>query len=337
MNTRNVHPRKAQRDFLASKEGNVKDSTRRCYEAVTRNFLEYIESNGIEACEEIDGYVIEQWKIKRKQEDNVSPVTLHNNTKHLRVFIRYLESSELVETGLPDKIDIPNLSDEEARSDEKVNPEQMEGILGYLEIYEYATRLHASTKLLWHTGCRAGALTGLDLQDYDPQQGILKFRNRKETDTPLKNRNTSERNVTLSQDVMDVLNDYINARRVDVTDEYGREPLFTTEHGRLSRQRLYKNFVAVTRPCVYDNNCPHGREVENCDAGMRKKESYLCPSSDSLHPIRRGSITYHLNRDWPTEKVSERCDVSVPVLEKHYDARTHEDKRQGRSQFVDKL
>lgn len=56
-----------------------------------------------------------------------------------------------------------------------------------------------------------------------------------------------------------------------------------------------------------------------------------------MHPIRRGSITYHLNQGWPKEKVSERCDVSLEVLDKHYNEQTKEDERQARRKFVDRL
>jgi site-specific recombinase XerD len=335
--TRTTHPRKARLDWLSSIRGRLKESTIRGYETITEDFIEYLESNGIEATKEIDGYVIQQWKIKRKDEDNVQPITLHNNAKHLRVFIKWCEASELVEDGLSEKIQIPDVSDEQSRSERKVSPEQMESILHYLSIYEYASRLHAVSKVLWHTGCRASAVVALDLDDFDPQMGILKIRNRKETGTPLKNGIKSERNVTMNEGVMEVLNAYVEGRRYEVTDEYGRDPLFTTKYGRMTRQRAYKNFVAISRPCVYDNTCPHDRDIDQCDAALNKKQSYECPSSESLHPIRRGSITHHLNQDWPKEKVSERCDVSVAVLEKHYDARTYEDKRQGRSEYLDNL
>ena len=55
-----------------------------------------------------------------------------------------------------------------------------------------------------------------------------------------------------------------------------------------------------------------------------------------MHLIRRGSITNHLNQGWPKEKVSERCDVSVSVLEKHYNEQSKEDERETRRKFVDK-
>jgi integrase len=299
--------------------------------------VDYVESNDIEAVEGINGYLIEQWKLKRKNEDNVSPATLKNNLKHIRVFIRWCESTELIEHGLADKIQIPSISEEQERSNEIVEPEQIQSILSHLELYEYGTRFHAITALLWHTGIRISAAVSLDLEDFEPRVNTIKVRNRRATGTSLKNGNKSERNITISDEIVDVLNDYIEGRRISVDDEYNREPLFTTERGRVDRQVVYKNFIGISRPCVYANDCPHGRDIEECEAARLKREAYDCPSSGALHPIRRGSITYHLNQDWPIEKVSERCDVSVSVLQKHYDARTHEDKRQGRSQFVDNL
>lgn len=337
MTRANINVRKAKKDFLDSKKNNLKDSSVRAYKIVVTDFINYCETNGIEAVDGIDGYTIEQWKIKRKEKDDVSPSTLKNNVKHLRVFIRWCETTEMLDEGVADKMQVPSITDAQARSDDIVNPEQMQSILNYLEMYQYSSRLHAFSQLVWHIGCRISVAIALDVQDFRPRKGVLKIRNREQTDTPLKNGNKSERNVSLNSDVVEVLNDYVNGRRLNVMDAHDREPLFTTEGGRMSREAAYKNFVAISRPCVYENHCPHNRNVDNCEAAQKKKKAYDCPSSESLHPIRRGSITYHLNQGWPIEQVSERCDVGVDVLKKHYDTRTHEDKRQKRSQFVDKL
>lgn len=331
-----THPRKAMRDFLSMKEQTVKESTHRAYDIVTNDFITFLEDNGITDTESINGFTIEQWKLKRKEDDDVAPATLHNNVKHLRVFIKYLESSEMVDVGLYEKITVPNISDEQRRSTETVSPSKMEEITDYLATYEYATRLHALTRVLWHTGCRISGAIALDVQDFQPAKDRLTFRNRSSTETALKNRSKSERNVTINQNVTEVLNDYVQGRRKQVTDEYGRDPLFTTPNGRMVRQLAYKDFTGISRPCEIRGNCPHDREIQDCKAAI-KKHAFKCPSSDSLHPIRRGSITYHLNQGWPMEKVSERCDVSTDVLEKHYDVRTHEDKRAGRQQYTDNL
>lgn len=332
MNQRTIHPRKARRDYFKSRRGNIKESSLRSYEFPTKDFIEFLEANNIEAMKDVDGYHVEQWKLQRKDE-GIKQITLVNNVKHLRRFIKWCESAEMVQEGLYDKIEVPEINREQETSQEKVTPELAETLLEYLERYEYATRQHAVFYFLWHTGCRISGAVAIDLEDYQPQQNHIQFRNRRETDTPLKNGQKSERNVTLSDDVMAVLNDYIEARREDIDDKHRRSPLFTTTEGRMRRQRAYKDFVALTRPCVYTNECPHDREIKNCDAA-RKERAYECPSSHSLHPIRRGAITLHLKEGWPKEALSERCDVSVEVLEKHYDARSEEEKRSGRRDYM---
>ena len=51
-----------------------------------------------------------------------------------------------------------------------------------------------------------------------------------------------------------------------------------------------------------------------------------CPSSRSPHGIRRGSITYHLTQETSPEVASERMDVSLEILYKHYDVRDEREK-----------
>jgi hypothetical protein len=113
--------------------------------------------------------------------------------------------------------------------------------------------------------------------------------------------------------------------------------LFCTKNQRLESQRAYKDFTALTRPCAIGEACPHDKEINQCDPARVKKKAFGCPSALSLHPIRRGSITYHIDRGWPKEKLSERVDVSVEVLSKHYDARSKEQERQGRKEYLELL
>lgn len=180
---------------------------------------------------------------------------------------------------------------------------------------------------MWFTGCRISGAMSLDLQDFDPREhgdNVLQFRTRESEGTPLKNGNKSEWSITIRDSLAETLSDYISMRRERTTDEHGREPLFTILSGRLYRQRAYKNIVAISRPCVHGGNCPHNWVIDDCEAAQDKEQAPSCPSSVSLHPVRRGSITNQINEGWPKEKLSERVDVSVDVLDKHYDARTEE-------------
>jgi site-specific recombinase XerD len=327
-------PRKARRDFLQYKQETQKESTARAYKYPTRSFIEYAESHGVQTTGDISQRHVAGWIDQRRT--NVKPITVRNNAKHLRVFLKWMAQRELIEWGIHEKMEIPSVPDRADVNTDVIRKKQAEQTLSYLETYEYGTVYHALFHTMWHTGCRISGAIALDLDDLDRnrQDSILQFRNRKASGTDLKNGMKSERDVTISDSLAQVLQDYISGQRHRKTDDYGREPLFTTTGGRLSRQRAYKNIVAFTRPCVATMECPHNRDMESCEAAQKKQQAPSCPSSVSLHPVRKGSITNHINEGWPKEPLSERVDVSVEVLEKHYDFRKNERKRQNRRQFL---
>jgi hypothetical protein len=104
----------------------------------------------------------------------------------------------------------------------------------------------------------------------------------------------------------------------DVKDKHGRDPLFTTSNGRVSMTTIRRDFYKLTRPCEFDSTCPHERDPDRCEATAAGKASQ-CPSSFSTHPLRKWSIMHQLDEGVPKELLSDRVDVSVPVLDKHYD------------------
>ncbi|MFB6201067.1 MAG: tyrosine-type recombinase/integrase [Halorhabdus sp.] len=333
-----ITPRQAVQQFFNAKRGTIKDSSLRSYKYPTKHFVEYCEEHGIETVSEINGHVLESWKEQRRRED-IKLITVHNNAKHLRVFVKYLERRELLDQGTHQLMDVPTVPEEQAVSSDTLRLDQAEQTLRYLNTYEYGSRHHALFKTLWHTGCRISGALALDVSDFvtNSTEPILKFRNRKATGTPLKNGNKSERNVSIDDSLVQVLTDYLSIDRDDVEDDFNRQPLFTTSAGRLRRQVAYDSLVPRTRPCKTVGKCPHNRQEEHCEAAQDVEKAPSCPSTVSLHPIRRGSITYHIDRGWPKETLSERVDVSIDVLEKHYDARTHEQKRQKRKEYLDLL
>ena len=99
--------------------------------------------------------------------------------------------------------------------------ERAERVLTHLRKYEYATRPHVVLALMWHTMMRVGEIHSLDCSDYDPTNQSVKVVHRPDTETTLKNQERGERFVALSDDVCDLLDDWIEHRRPPVTDEYG--------------------------------------------------------------------------------------------------------------------
>ena len=138
--------------------------------------------------------------------------------------------------------------------------------------------------------------------------------------------------IALDEKLARMLDDYIDGPRIDKQDDYGRDPLISTTHGRPSTSTIRDTIYRLTRPCIY-GGCPHDQDPEECDATEFDHAS-TCPSSRSPHEMRSGSITAHLLEDVPMEIVTERMDVSKCVLDRHYDRRTKREKMLQRRKFL---
>ena len=109
---------------------------------------------------------------------------------------------------------------------------------------------------------RMGAAHGLDVDDYHPDAETphLDIVHRPETDTPIKNRKRGERPVAISSEVCEVIDDYLDHQRPDVTDDNGREPLLATTHGRAVKSTIRKYVYKWSRSCGHPHETSHGRD-----------------------------------------------------------------------------
>jgi integrase len=286
--------------------------------------------------QDVTGLTIHKYKTWRRSVNDINRVTLQTQLDTLRVYLRFCVRIETVEENLPDKVDSIALSKGEDARDVMLEAEYASEMLEYLNKYRYASLPHALLLTMWHTGARAGALRGLDVGDVNTAENYLELRHRPHTDTPLKNQEGGERDVAIKPRVATVLTDFINANREDYVEESGREPLFTSRTGRLTQGTIRKNAYAWTRPCKIGHDCPHGRDIDTCDA-TTWNEAYECPSSLSSHPFRRGAITTWLRSNVDEITVSGRMDVSTKVIENHYDERSMSEKMESRRRFLDQV
>jgi hypothetical protein len=172
------------------------------------------------------------------------------------------------------------------------------------------------------------------VEDWHSEAEYLSVRHRPETDTPLKLKHDGERNINITdEDLQEVLDDWISHNRPDSIAGGARKSLIATSNGRASRTTIRSDVYKVVQPCRYSDGCPHDREIDACEARKHGKR-YECPSSIYPHAIRSGAITRHLNKDVPKEIVSERANVSEGTLEKHYDERSFEEKRERREKYL---
>lgn len=327
-----IDPRTAKEMYLDDRRHEVAEATLQAHDYRLKQFVQWCEQEEIRDLNEFSGRDIHRFRVKRRDDDGLATATMKGQLATLRMFMRFCASIDAVEPGLDEKIILPTTTEDDAR-EEMLDTTRAQKVLDHLERYRYATLEHALIATLWETGLRIGAATGLDVDDYDPEEQYLELVHRPARGTSLKNRSKGERLVAVSDTVCRILDDWLEVNHPRVEDEHGRDPLFATQRDRLSKNRGRTIAYQYTRPCIYSGNCPHDRDIETCDA-LPTSQAHACPSALSPHPIRRGSITHHLQEETPKPVIGSRMDLGMDVLDRHYDQRTKLEKLRKRRQYL---
>ncbi|WP_155119418.1 site-specific integrase [Halomicrobium katesii] len=241
----------------------------------------------------------------------------------------------------PDRIPQASIDDDEDVCERKPSDEQVEKISAYFETYDRASRSHIEFLLMKELTLRLGAIRAIDEEDYDSEQQKIELHHRPEEEyerkgTPLKNQSDGERHVNLPGNLCELIDEYLDhpERNGEGTDKFDREPLLRNRNGgRPSTTTIRRDLYKVTRPCAHSNECSLNRDISECEA-TKDSIASACPINYSPHPIRRWSIEDHLDDGVPREDLADRADVSVPVLDKHYDQRKPERKRLRRQETL---
>ena len=323
--------------YLDDRRSEVTKST--LYEHTTRlnRFLEWCDQENIENLNELTSRRCRDYKNHRQEQ--VAPTTLENEMRTFRLAVKTWEQIQGVGEGLSKNIKVPTAKKSEKVRELKIESDQAEAIMDYLGKYEYATLRHLIFALIWHTGCRISGLRALDLGDWKPDEyrkPILSFEHRPATGTPLKKEENGERDVPVTPEIADLIEDYIDGRRKDVTDEYDRKPLLTTENGRPFKTTVQRNIYQVTQPCYIGWECPYGENPTTCEWTTYNQTS-KCPGSVSPHGIRKTNVTHFKQLGFEYEEISGRVDASVEVLSEHYDHPTTAEERERQFDLVDRL
>jgi len=331
-----MQPEEAVELYLETRRGDTAAATVQQHEYRLQKFLTWCDETNLGDTTELDGRMLHRYRLWRKEDGDLSKVSLRGQLSTLCTFIRFCENVDACEQGLHEKIELPDVSRAESSRDKTLDPDTANEILAFLRQYRYASREHALFETLWRTGIRLGTARALDVSDFEEEEERLHIVHRADSGTPLKNKERAERYLALSTDLTGVLADWIEHNRPQVTDDNDRTPLFASRQGRCSKSTLRRTVYRVTQPCYYSDGCPHDRNPSECDA-----EGYAggkkCPSSIDPHTIRRGAITHFLSEDVPEKVVSDRMNVSGKVLEQHYDKRSEEQKTEQRRQFLNNV
>lgn len=332
-----IAPEEAVELYLTDKQTEFADATLRSHRSRLGHFLQWCEKGDVTNLNTLTGRDLHRYRLWRRDEGDIAPVTEKTQMDTLRVFIRWGESIDAVQTDLFAKVISPSLDTGENVRDVKVDAGAAEKILEHLNTYEYASARHVCFRLMWRAALRRGAIVALDVGDYDSTDQSLEVQHRAESGTPIKNKDRGERYIALTDETCDVLDAWLADRRPAVTDDAGREPLLATLHGRVHPTTVQTYLYSVTKPCFHTGDCPHDKEIEECTPASDRTQASKCPSSLSPHALRRGAITHWLASDLPEPVVSDRANVSPAVLKKHYDRRTEHKKMEQRRGYLDDI
>lgn len=362
-----TRPRQAFELWIDQQRSEKTDATIGSYERRVSPFLDFIENQcEIADLNDLTTRHIKTYEAVRKSA-GVQTNTLNNQFGTIRLFLEYCEQLKAIHSGVVDALSVPGLTKAERVNTEKIHPQRAQTILENLDRFQYASREHVVFLLFWHTTMRIGSVRSLDVEDVylddddldriraeldtegftediiddlleDAVPPFVYPRHRPDTDTQLKNHEDGERIINLSAEVAAVLEDYIAVKRDDVQDEYGRNPLLTSQKGggRLSTSAIRNWCYILTQPCEFGNDCPYDKDPESCRAREHGYGS-KCPGSKSPHKIRTGSITYHRDRGWPPSELSQRANTSEQLIEDVYDQPEQLTRGAIRRQFLGKL
>ena len=333
-----ISPRETVKWYLDLRRDEVQMATRRKHESSLGTFVDWTNEVDIDDMTELGGRQLMAYKTWLKAESDLATVSLNGNLAILQRFLRFCETIEAVEKNLADRTPLPNVPPEEEVNYTVPSDDEVEQIQAYYRQFGYASRRQVVFDLIAEVGIRLGAVRGIDLKDFQPDERVIHLKHRPEGTeaygTPLKNGRDGNRIINISDRLRDFILDYVEHHRDDVLDEYDRHPLFTTATGRPSTATIRRDFYKMSRPCEYTGNCPHDRDIMECDAA-KNANAADCPSRFSTHPLRKWAIMSQLDAGVPKELLSDRVDVSVPVLDKHYDQRTEERKSRHRREALE--
>ncbi|MEE6210377.1 tyrosine-type recombinase/integrase [Salarchaeum sp. III] len=333
-----ITPREALELYIEDIDGDLSPNSVRAKRYQLSKFAEWCEGEDtdkprVENLNEITGRDFTRFKNWRGED--ISKVTLRTNLSALRSFMRFCVTVDAVDPVIPEKLNVPDLDHGENHNEDHMSGEEAEGIREYLSTFEYASMDHVLFVLQWTTGLRMGGLHSLDVGDFDRENGAFDVVHRPDQGTRLKNREDGERVVTLDATVTEVVADYVDVQRVAVEDDYGREPLFSSKYGRMSKQNLNKRVYRFTTPCYTNHGCPADKDPLECEHTGSYDNYVQCPHNQRPHAIRAGSITYWLRNDAPKKAVGDRVNASMKTLDRHYDERSEEEKAEQRREFFE--
>lgn len=320
--------------FLTRRQ-NRSPATRAQYRRALLDFIAFAEYRGVTTTRDVSTEIVDSY-VDTLQKRYGADATILTYTKNVRGWLRWLNERGQCSEVVYRILDKDGLGLSPRARDEALPASKATTILKRLRQQRQGSLIHVLIELLWNGGLRIGGVHSLDVCDFDPNNSEIQLRHRPESETRLKNGSENEdttgdgeRNIELKESVIQAIAVYLNDERPSVVDDHGREPLFATQRGRATRSTLRRKVYEGTS-CRW---AQEDTDSQSCD-GNCDPDADVCQYSYYPHAIRRGAIVHHLSGGLPPSIASERFDVSIQTLRKHYDPRTKRKRREDRSDAV---
>lgn len=318
-----------------SRRRNRSPATIAQYKRCVPILIDFVEDEGVRFPNQLNTGIIDDY-VDMLQNCYDTDATILTYTKNARHWLKWLQDRCSFDESVYLVLNKDKLGLSPQARDEALPEAEAKHIIQSLRKKRRGSPQHAVMELLWNAGPRVGGVHSIDRCDLLLDQNVLKFRHRPQQGTRLKNGSEEdefpgdgERDVTLSEQTVAALQAYIRQSRKDISDEHNRFGLFTTKYGRAARSTI-RRWVYEATSCKWAPNTSDG---PSCD-GTCDPDSNVCPESYYPHAIRRGAIVNQLSNGLRPDRASERYNVGVETLFRHYDPRDNERRRQDRADAV---
>lgn len=315
---------------------NRSPSTIAQYKRTIPDFIEFARIHEISTPADLTVNIIDRY-VDELRSTYDADATILTYTKNVRAWLSWLNTRRLCDSQVYAVLNKEDLDLSPTARDTALPEAEAKAIIQRLRRQRRGMHLHVILELTWNGGPRLGDMYSSDVSDFYPEEQALKFRHRPEQGTRLKNGyeqddtpGDGERDLHLKECTVEALQLYIENYRPDVTDEYGRRPLFATPHGRASRSTLRRWLYEATS-CRWG---PGDSHALSCD-GECDPDTDVCSYSYYPHAIRRGAIVNQLSGGLRKDRASERFNVSIQTLKKHYDPRSKHKAKEDRREAVE--
>ena len=141
-------PEDAKQRYLRALEDDKAEGIIRTRDYKLRHFVRWCNERGIENLNNLNRRDLEDYKHWRKGDGNLKKTTVRTQMSVIRQFIEYCGRINGVHPQLYEQVILPSLEKGENRSEDTIESERIQDILGFIEKFEYATRDHVVLLLL---------------------------------------------------------------------------------------------------------------------------------------------------------------------------------------------